>query len=487
MPSNNWNTEIKKAEIATWLKGERKNEINIILDFTLRTIRFVDVPDERFIYDWVRLNSDSKYKKRIELKFVKIAIEEERALRRDIEKYPNFIIDHRGSLVEYIPDEFVPEQIDAELLFDKKNWIALNDEDYCAKLYEENPEIDDPLPYDLEKYFRPHAISHCKHITWEEQPSFIWLASETNIDVSVLMSMVNRIRDEERLYFPIKKKKKDGSIRICYAPDKKLKKIQRVINRELLKYQYPEDNVFGFSGGNIIDTITPHCQAKTILSFDIKNAFPSVTSIKIKNCFLDGRIVSTCGTRNRVTKIIKNGKFSWRVSNILIDLTTYKKRLPQGAPTSPRIFDLTFSNIDKHLNQLAKNVGGVYTRYADNLYFSMPVDFIPDKIVRAVLRSISRSGKKPLERKFQYHKMRISHAERPIKMLGLNLINGEINSTRTFKRKLRLAIHHVNWLIDHDKDYADAYDKLNGLLAFARMDTLNNKLLSDIAKLEQKL
>lgn len=45
-------------------------------------------------------------------------------------------------------------------------------------------------------------------------------------------------------------------------------------------------------------------------------------------------------------------------------------RLPQGAPTSPRLSNLVMRSFDKELSQLTEKHGLKYTRYADDLCFS---------------------------------------------------------------------------------------------------------------------
>ncbi len=46
--------------------------------------------------------------------------------------------------------------------------------------------------------------------------------------------------------------------------------------------------------------------------------------------------------------------------------------LPQGAPTSPGLTNTLCLRLDRRLTGLAKKLGWRYTRYADDLTFSLP-------------------------------------------------------------------------------------------------------------------
>ena len=59
---------------------------------------------------------------------------------------------------------------------------------------------------------------------------------------------------------------------------------------------------------------------------------------------------------------------------MLTKWTTYKGGLPQGAPTSPRLSNLVNYGMDAQLFGMALKFGAKYTRYADDMTFSLPQD-----------------------------------------------------------------------------------------------------------------
>ncbi len=311
-------------------------------------------------------------------------------------------------------------------------------------------------------------------------PAIAWLAKQMKSSPNDLGELLRTIRKRSPSYKVIYLPKGDGSKRKVCIPNPKLKKIQRRVNRYVLNSLPVSPNAFGFSGGSILDAIKPHLGAKTILSLDIQDAFPNVDYVSVL-FFLKER-------------------FSWAAARIIAELTTFQDELPQGAPTSPKLFDLICYTMDKMLSELAEETGGNYTRYADNIFFSTNEVEFPRKVKRAILHIIGTESSVESGGHFQkltiewgWHNLRTRKIDdkSALRMLGLNVIEGKIHNTRAFKRRLRLSIHHVGWLLEHGMrdtpEFEKAWRNLQGQMQFARIDTLPQKLLDAYLELEEQI
>ncbi|HET6423098.1 MAG TPA: reverse transcriptase family protein [Planctomycetaceae bacterium] len=168
------------------------------------------------------------------------------------------------------------------------------------------------------------------------------------------------------------RKKRTGGVRLIESPKRELRAIQRKILREMLDLVPVSNAAQGFVKKCSIRThAAVHQKPALLLRFDLKDFYASVTF-------------------NRVVAIFRTLGYSREVAIWLARLTTaaiptnltspkddplaawrYRRRhLPQGAPTSPALANLSAYYLDQRLAGLAKSFDARYSRYADDLTFS---------------------------------------------------------------------------------------------------------------------
>ena len=113
-----------------------------------------------------------------------------------------------------------------------------------------------------------------------------------------------------------------------------------------------------------------------------------------------------------------------------------RRHLPQGAPTSPRLANLSAFSLDVRLSGLARAFGAAYTRYADDLTFSGPAafghslrDFIPlvSQIIRQERFRVNRA------------KRQVLRANRALVVTGV-VVNQKVNVPRRQFDRLKAVL-----------------------------------------------
>jgi hypothetical protein len=180
--------------------------------------------------------------------------------------------------------------------------------------------------------------------------------------------------------------KRGGGRRLIEAPKRTLKHVQRRILREILNHVPPHDAAHGFSAGrSILTNARPHVKQAVVVKFDLANFYPSVTFARVTAIFRSlgySREAAIWLARLTTSALPANIPFLKEEPSAV--LPYLKRHLPQGAPTSPALANLSAYSLDVRLSGLARSFGAVYTRYADDLTFSGPWrfgtslrDFIP--------------------------------------------------------------------------------------------------------------
>ena len=187
-----------------------------------------------------------------------------------------------------------------------------------------------------------------------------------------------------------------GGMRLLEAPLPLLKRVQSRIHRELLVRVPVHAAATGFvAGRSVADHAAAHAGRACVLSFDLRDFFPSVGRARVEAIF------SGLGYAPGVAQCLAHlctTRTPARVRERLVEAGSTDARrlsmphLPQGAPSSPALANLAALALDRRLSGLAERFGARYTRYADDLCFSGPERLGRDaRVMHAWVEAIART------------------------------------------------------------------------------------------------
>jgi hypothetical protein len=154
---------------------------------------------------------------------------------------------------------------------------------------------------------------------------------------------------------PFPKKPTSVKLREIDNPSPELKAIQRAINTNLLRpLEFPIHVCGGVKGRSVVDNAKLHEGAKVLVTMDIRKFFPSVSSDQIHAVWY------------------KQLNCSPRISALLTQLTTFERRLPQGAPTSTLLANLVLLQAGEQIWKYCEQENIIYSCWVDDLAFSGP-------------------------------------------------------------------------------------------------------------------
>jgi hypothetical protein len=230
--------------------------------------------------------------------------------------------------------------------------------------------------------------------------------------------------------------KPSGGVRLIESPKQNLKAIQRRILSGILNRVSPHAASHGFSlGRSIVSFASPHVGRQVVLRLDLENFFPTFPAARIQALFrtlgypelvadlLGGLCSNIAPAHVWAERPVSIAPREWQAAMMLYA----RPHLPQGAPTSPALANLTAYRLDCRLSGLAKSAGGVYTRYADDLAFSGDQDFR-----RGVARFSTQAAAIALEEGFNvnHRKTRVLRRGGRQHLAGL-LVNDKLSIRRT--------------------------------------------------------
>lgn len=278
--------------------------------------------------------------------------------------------------------------------------------------------------------------------------------------------------------------KRDGSSRAIWAPMPKLKDAQRWILRNIVEKLLVHGSVHGFlSGRSTLTNAAAHPNPRLVVKVDIKDFFPTVTLPRVKGVF------RKAGYREGVATLLALICTESPREVVVLDGKTYyvalgPRCLPQGAPTSPALTNTLGLRLDRRLSALAKKLNWRYTRYADDLTFSLPHDHQGPPRVGALLGSVRRIVE---GEGFTIHpdKTAVGRPGGVQKVTGLVVNDASPPRVpRDFKRRLRAAIH--NRTLGKPSPPGESLSTLVGMAAYIYMTdpVLGEKYLEALRELD---
>jgi len=253
--------------------------------------------------------------------------------------------------------------------------------------------------------------------------TFDVFAKEIGFNQNVLDNFVTYSDKYYNTYY-IKKKKK-GKKREIDCPSKELKSIQRWLLANYLNEIPVSKHANGFvKGRGIKRNAQYHLHKQFILCIDIADFFPSISQGQVFNA---------------LKKHFDNKELCFKIAK----LCTYKRKLPQGAPTSPALSNIVFREIDEEIAKFCNSMLITYSRYADDLVFSsVTKDSLTEtySFVNNILIKNSFSIKKE-KTKYLSGRGRMS-------VTGINLNEGRLTVKKSLKRHLRSSLY--NFIVKND-------------------------------------
>jgi len=228
------------------------------------------------------------------------------------------------------------------------------------------------------------------------------------------------VAKKEKHYRSFPVRKRSGGIRTIDAPRTFLKVAQWWILDAVLSCKQDLPYIYGFSRGrSFIDNARVHQGSRHVLNVDVKEFFPSIN-------------------RLTVTSVFEKLGYAANVATFLTEICTLDGRLPQGAPTSPKISNFVLSDVDVWLHEMAQELGCTYTRYADDITLSSQ-SRIPAYVVEEIDKALARMGLSLNETK-----TRFMGANQRKEVTGLTLAASGVALPRAYLNGTRGWFHSIS-------------------------------------------
>lgn len=269
-------------------------------------------------------------------------------------------------------------------------------------------------------------------------------------------------------YKTYKIKKRTKGYRIINHPARELKLLQRWLVDNLFSDLPVHEAVYSYrTGRNIQGNAALHRRNNFLLRVDFKDFFPSIRAID-------------------VVKMLHNNQsfLSYQLSrndlSLIASIVCKDGGLTIGAPSSPVISNAILFMFDKQLTDICKTYSVIYSRYADDLYFSTNSPNVLEKLLEDVKLEISKMHNPTLH--INHDKSVFTSRKRQRKIAGVTLTSeNKLSIGRQRKREIKALIHKLTC----GKLSQDKASYLKGLIAYVHsiepsfIDSLKKKYGED--------
>jgi hypothetical protein len=234
-----------------------------------------------------------------------------------------------------------------------------------------------------------HSVGDLQALLGLGHSELMWLADALQLERSVSGERLRHYRYRWAT-------KSNGGVRLIEEPKPRLKHIQKVLVRQVLDHVPAHDAAHGFRPGrSAISYATTHAGQAIVMHLDLEDFFGTVTAGRVFGIF------RSCGYPERVAHLLTALTTNsiphslWaaaaHASSPLLADSHFRlgqhlrhPHLPQGAPTSPALANLSAYRLDLRLSGLAQTSGIVYSRYADDLALSSTTPLARPQVERLV-------------------------------------------------------------------------------------------------------
>ncbi|MBS0205189.1 MAG: RNA-directed DNA polymerase [Planctomycetes bacterium] len=170
------------------------------------------------------------------------------------------------------------------------------------------------------------------------------------------------------------RKKRSGGVRLIESPKQTLKEAQVKILREILDRVPTHPAAHGFvAGRSVLTNAKSHVGQGIVVKFDLTNFYTTVSYSRVVAIFRTlGYAREAAIWLGLLTTNAVPGNMPFDRQKLYSILPYWRRHLPQGAPTSPALANLSAYHLDARLTGMARAFGADYTRYADDLTISGP-------------------------------------------------------------------------------------------------------------------